>query len=68
MANKIRNIPATEDGPGVLCITHSGRKFNITHNVTKEKFTLWEMLPDEYKKIDSSTNIFELYDKINWRS
>lgn len=55
----IKSIPATESGNQTECKTKSGKVYLITNNPLKEKFTLWEVLDNGYKKLSVSSNPLE---------
>lgn len=62
----IKNIPASENGLGVLCATKSGQQYQITQNVVKIKFTLWKVVENGFIKIKIANSPIELYDLIPW--
>lgn len=65
MANKIyKDIPRSENGTGVLCITRSGIIYKITQN-EKKRHTLWLVHDDGFEKIASSDSPYDLYDLID---
>lgn len=67
MARAIRQLPVTERGYGVKCITKTGREFIISHCPEKERFTLWEVGTNEYKKMCDAKTPQALYDKVPWK-
>lgn len=63
----MKSIPSSENGSGTLCFTKSRREFPITQCREKQRFTLWEHVPEGYKKIATAQNSpMELYDKVPW--
>lgn len=60
----IKNIPTSDDGPGVVC---NGKfTYIVSHNLKKEKFTLWKKVEDGYERIAIADSPMILYDKIEW--
>lgn len=47
----VRSIPTSDTGAGVLCITKSGQKYQISQNVEKMKFTLWKIVDKGFVKV-----------------
>lgn len=62
----VKNIPASDNGAGVLCTTKSGQKYQISHNIEKMKFTLWKVADKGFIKIGIANSPVDLYDSIPW--
>lgn len=62
----VKKLPVADCGPGVLCITKSGKQFQITQNPEKRKFTLWAIIDGGYDKIAVANSPTDLYSKIDW--
>lgn len=61
----VKHLPDSETkAPGALFLTPSGRKFNITSNADRTKFTLWEIVSDGYEKVSTSNDYVTLREKI----
>lgn len=61
----VKNIPSSESGPGVTCITSKKEEYAISNNPTTRKFTLWRILPDGgYEKMQTAASPLTLYEKI----
>ena len=59
-----KNLPASENGPGVLC---NGKfVYIISQDLKKNKFTLWIQTEDGYEKITTADSPIKLYDKVEW--
>lgn len=67
MAEKIvKSIPASDNGAGVLCVTSSGQKYQISQNVERKKFTLWQVVNKGFIKIKTANSPVDLYDLVPW--
>ena len=62
----VKSIPASDNGAGVLCITKSGQKFQISQNVEKMKFTLWKVVDKGFIKVKIANSPVDLYDLVPW--
>lgn len=62
----VKKLPAADYGPGVLCTTASGDKFQITQNPEKRKFTLWHIVSGGFEKVAMADSPVDLYSKISW--
>lgn len=56
----VRSIPTSDTGAGVLCITKSGQKYQISQNVEKMKFTLWKVMNKGFVKIKTASSPVDL--------
>lgn len=56
----VKSIPASDNGAGVLCITKSGQKYQISQNVEKMKFTLWKVMNKGFVKIKTASSPVDL--------
>lgn len=59
----VNQIPKSEDGYGVRYISESGNVYIISHNMKKERFTLWKEVKNSFEKISSADNPILLYKK-----
>ena len=66
--DKIKKIPKSEDGCGVIQKTADGTIYHITNNTTTKRFTLWRECPDGYLKIKTANSPLALYEKIDMLS
>ena len=66
---KVKSLPSSDNGRGVLCRTVSEREFVISHNSVKEKlaFSLWEQTESGYEKIATGDSPDNLYPLIPWK-
>ena len=50
----VKKLPPSENGPGVLCTTTTGQKYQISQNIERMRFTLWSLShgTSEYGAID----------------
>ena len=62
----VKSIPASDNGAGVLCVTNSGQKYQISQNVERKKFTLWQVVNKGFIKIKTSNSPVDLYDLVPW--
>lgn len=62
--DKVKKIPKSEDGCGVIQRLSNGTIYHITNNTTTKRFTLWREYPDGYVKIKTANSPLPLYDKI----
>ena len=62
----VKSIPASENGAGVLCMTKSGQKYQISQNVEKIRFTLWKVVDKGFVKIKIANSPVDLYDLVPW--
>lgn len=62
----VKSIPASDNGAGVLCITNSGQKYQISQNVERKKFTLWQVVNKGFIKIKTANSPVDLYDLVPW--
>lgn len=62
----VRNIPSSDNGAGVLCVTKSGQKYQISQNVEKKKFTLWRVVDNGFVKLKIANSPVDLYDFVPW--
>ena len=61
----VNQIPKSENGYGVRYITESGNEYVISHNKTKQRFTLWKDVESGYEKIGTANSPIDLYKKCN---
>lgn len=61
-----KSIPISENGPGVLCITKSGQRYQISQNVEKMRFTLWKIVGGGFIKVKIANSPTELDSLIPW--
>ena len=50
----------------VLCVTNSGQKYQISQNVERKKFTLWQVVNKGFIKIKTANSPVDLYDLVPW--
>lgn len=62
----VKNIPTSDNGAGVLCVTNSGQKYQISQNVERKKFTLWQVVNKGFIKIKTANSPVDLYDSVPW--
>lgn len=62
----VKNIPVSENGAGVLCVTSSGQKYQISQNTERMKFTLWKVVDKGFVKVKTSNSPVDLYDFVPW--
>ena len=62
----VKSIPASDNGAGVLCVTNSGQKYQISQNVEGKKFTLWQVVNKGFIKIKTANSPVDLYDLVPW--
>lgn len=66
-----KKLPASEDAPGVICRTKFGKEYRITQarfaSGMENRFTLWEVLDNGYRKIAVEPSPFPLYDIVKWK-
>lgn len=62
----VRSIPTSDTGAGVLCITKSGQKYQISQNVEKMKFTLWKIVDKGFVKVRIANSPVDLYGLVPW--
>jgi len=62
----VKSIPASDNGAGVLCVTNSGQKYQISQNVERKKFTLWHVVNKGFIKIKTANSPVDLYDLVPW--
>lgn len=62
----VKSIPASDNGAGVLCVTNSGQKYQISQNVERKKFTLWQVVNNGFIKMKIASSPVDLYDYIPW--
>lgn len=62
----VKSIPASDNGAGVLCVTSSGQKYQISQNVERKKFTLWQVANKGFIKIKTANSPVDLYDLVPW--
>ena len=62
----VKSIPASDNGAGVLCVTNSGQKYQISQNVERKKFTLWQVVNKGFIKIKTANSPVDLYDFVPW--
>lgn len=62
----MKSIPASDNGAGVLCVTKSGQKYQISQNVERKKFTLWQVVNKGFIKVKTANSPVDLYDFIPW--
>ena len=55
-----------DNGAGVLCVTNSGQKYQISQNVERKKFTLWQVVNKGFIKIKTANSPVDLYDLVPW--
>lgn len=64
-SNVVKNLPASENGRGILCATREKEQYVVSHDLAKDKLTLWKVVPEGYEKIKAGADSpFELYDLI----
>ncbi|MGN0246503.1 MAG: hypothetical protein ACI4DK_11155 [Lachnospiraceae bacterium] len=54
-------IPASENGHGVIYTTLSGKKYYISQNLDKKKLTLWRSVEGGYQRVASADSPYDLY-------
>lgn len=62
----VKSIPASDNGAGVLCVTNSGQKYQISQNVERKKFTLWQVVNKGFIKNKTANSPVDLYDLVPW--
>lgn len=62
----VKSIPVSDNGAGVLCVTNSGQKYQISQNVERKKFTLWQVVNKGFIKIKTANSPVDLYDLVPW--
>lgn len=62
----VKSIPASDNGAGVLCVINSGQKYQISQNVERKKFTLWQVVNKGFIKIKTANSPVDLYDLVPW--
>ena len=62
----VKSIPASDNGAGVLCVTNSGQKYQISQNIERKKFTLWQVVNKGFIKIKTVNSPVDLYDLVPW--
>lgn len=62
----VKSIPASDNGAGVLCVTSSGQKYQISQNIERKKFTLWQVVNKGFIKIKTVNSPVDLYDLVPW--
>lgn len=62
----VKNIPTSENGAGVLCARNSGQKYQISQNVERKKFTLWQVVNKGFIKVKTANSPVDLYGLIPW--
>lgn len=62
----VKSFPASDNGAGVLCVTNSGQKYQISQNVERKKFTLWQVVNNGFIKVKTANSPVDLYDLIPW--
>ena len=62
----VKSILASDNGAGVLCVTNSGQKYQISQNVERKKFTLWQVVNKGFIKIKTVNSPVDLYDLVPW--
>ena len=62
----VKSIPASDNGAGVLCVTSSGQKYQISQNIERKKFTLWQVVNKGFIKIKTANSPVDLYDLVPW--
>jgi len=63
--DKIKKIPKSESGCGVIITTKDREIYRVTNNPTTKKFTLWHQCEDGYIKIKTANSPLPLYRKID---
>ena len=61
----IKNLPSSEDGPGVLCVGKNN-SYIVSQNLKTQRFTLWLKTKDGLEKQATSDSPIKLYEKIDW--
>ena len=64
--NIVKSIPTSENGDGVLGETNSGQKYQISQNVERKKFTLWQVVNKGFIKVKTANSPVDLYGLIPW--
>ena len=62
----VKKLPVSENGPGVLCTTTSGRQYQISQNIEKMRFTLWKIVDGSYIKMATANSPLDLEDLVPW--
>lgn len=62
----VKSIPASDNGAGVLCVTSSGQKYQISQNIERKKFTLWQVVNKGFIKIKTANSPVDLYNLVPW--
>lgn len=65
-AKIVKKLPATENGPGVLCKTKSGQEYVISWCIEKMRFTLWRTVEGGYQQISTAKSPQDLYSQVPW--
>ena len=63
----VRDIPETENGNGVHCVTANGEHYIISQNLYKREHTLWKVVNDGYIMITTADSPNDLYPIIPWK-
>lgn len=69
MKEIIKKIPSSEDVTGVICTTTSGKIYRITQsyaNAHTVRFTLFEEVPQGFKRLGIESSPMPLYELIPW--
>lgn len=62
----VKKIPTSDNGPCVLCTTKDGKRYQISQNVEKMKFTLWKVEEGGFVKIATASSPLDLDEFIPW--
>lgn len=65
-AKIVKKLPATENGPGVLCKTKSGQEYTVSWCLEKMRFTLWRKVDGGYQQLGTAKSPLDLYPQIPW--
>ena len=65
MGKRVKRIPATENGRGIMYTARSGRVYRITKHVNKQVFYLWKSVEGMYEKVRESKSPYDLYEAID---
>ena len=66
MGEVVKDIPETENGSGVRCVTTSGNHYIISQNLYKGEHTLWKVVNEGYIRISCADSPYDLYPMIPW--
>ncbi len=62
----VKKLPPSENGPGVLCTTTTGQKYQISQNIERMRFTLWKVVDGGYVKMATANSPLDLDELVPW--